>query len=97
VRRRKLKEEYSILWMAVSLSTAVLAVWDELLLGITRAVGAFSANSIIFFFGLLFLMAVALHLTVKVSVLTERNKDLTQALALLRGQVEETRSGGKGP
>jgi len=93
VRRRQLKEEYSILWMAVSLGVAVLAMWGRLLIGVTHLMGAMSANSIIFFFGLLFLMVVALHLTVKVSALSERNKDLTQALALLRAQVEEARSG----
>ena len=89
VRRRKLKEEYSMLWRAVSLGTAVLAAWGGLLLGITRLVGAASANSVIFFFGLLFLMAVVLHLTVRVSGLTERNKDLAQELALPRQKLEE--------
>ena len=89
VRRRRLKEEYSMLWMAVSLGTAILAAWGGLLLGITRLMGAASANSVIFFFGLLFLMAVVLHLTVRVSGLTETNKDLTQELGLLRQKVEQ--------
>lgn len=89
VRRRRLREEYSILWMAVSLGTAVIAAWGGLLLGITRLVGAISANSVIFFFGLLFLMGLVLHLTVRVSGLTEQNKDLTQRLALLANRLEE--------
>jgi hypothetical protein len=88
VRRRQLKEEYSILWMAVSLGTAVLAAWSGLLIGITRLVGAYSANSVIFFFAILFLMALVLHLTVRVSGLTERNKNLTQEIALLSQRVE---------
>ncbi len=89
VRRRRLREEYSILWMAVSVALAVLAVWDGLLLAITRAVGAFNANSVIFFFGLLFLLTVVLHLTVRVSELSETNKNLTQALALLEARLHE--------
>ncbi|NNF06457.1 MAG: DUF2304 domain-containing protein [Candidatus Eisenbacteria bacterium] len=89
VRRRKLKEEYSMLWMAVSLGMAVLAIFSDLLLGITKAMGAYSANSVIFFFGLLFLLAAVLHLTVKVSGLAEENKNLVQELALLRGKLEE--------
>ena len=96
VRRRRLKEEYSILWMAVSLGTAVLAAWGGLLLGITRLVGAYSANSVIFFFGLLFLLAVVLHLTVKVSGLSEQNKDLAQQLALLERRLEERSSSAAG-
>jgi hypothetical protein len=88
VRRRKLKEEYSILWMAVSLGMAILAAWADLLIGITRMIGAYSANSVIFFFGLLFLMCLVLHLTVRVSGLSEQNKDMAQDLALLRNRLE---------
>jgi hypothetical protein len=101
VRRRRLREEYSILWMAVSLGTAVLAAWSGLLLGLTQLVGAISANSVIFFFGLLFLMGLVLHLTVRVSGLTEQNKDLAQSVALLQRRLEAAerppRSGGEGP
>jgi hypothetical protein len=89
VRRRRLREEYSILWMAVSVGTAILAVWGGLLLGITRIMGAYSANSVIFFFAILFLMGLVLHLTVRVSGLTERNKDLVQEVALLGRRLEE--------
>ncbi len=89
VRRRRLKEEYSILWMAVSLATALLAAWGGLLLAITKLVGAYSANSVVFFFGLLFLTALVLHLTVRVSGLTEQNKDLAQEVALLRARFDD--------
>jgi tellurite resistance protein TehA-like permease len=89
VRRRRLKEEYSIVWMAASFGTALLAAWSGLLIGVTRLVGAYSANSVIFFFGLLFLAATVLHLTVRVSGLMEDNKDLAQELALLRSRLDE--------
>jgi len=96
VRKRRLKEEYSILWIAVSLGTAVLASWSGLLIGLTQMVGAVSANSVIFFFGLLFLAALLLHLSVRVSGLSEQNKDLTQELALLAGRLEEVERPGNG-
>ena len=75
--------------MAESFGTALLAAWSGLLSGVTRLVGAYSANSVIFFFGLLFLAATVLHLTVRVSGLTEDNKDLAQELALLRSRLDE--------
>ncbi len=93
VRKRRLNEEYSILWIAVSLGTAVLASWGALLVGITRLVGAVSANSVVFFFGLLFLAALLLHLTVRVSGLAEQNKDLTQEVALLVARLEDVEGG----
>jgi hypothetical protein len=89
VRRRRLMEEYSILWMVVSIGTAILAAWSGLLLFITRLMGAQSANSVIFFFAILFLMGLVLHLTVRVSGLAERNKDLAQEVALLSRRLEE--------
>ncbi len=94
VRRRRLKEEYSILWMAVSLGTAVLAAWGGLLLWVTHLMGAYSANSVIFFFAILFLMGLVLHLTVRVSGLTERNKDLVQEVALLGRRLEDLEGRG---
>ena len=89
VRRRRLKEEYSILWMVVSFGMGLLAAWGDLLLAITRLVGAYSANSVIFFSAILFLMGLVLHLTVRTSGLTEQNKDLAQEVALLSRRIEE--------
>ena len=88
VRQRRLREEYSILWLAVSAGTALLAAWGGLLVQVTSLVGAISANSVIFYFGLLFLTVLLLHLTVRVSGLMEQNKDLAQELALLAGRLE---------
>jgi hypothetical protein len=88
VRRRRLREEYSLLWIAVTASMALLAFWGDLLITITRLVGAYSANSVIFLFGLGFLTLVSLHYSMRLSDLTARNKDLAQALAILRSTVE---------
>lgn len=89
VRRRRLKEEYSILWMVVSFGMGLLAAWSDALLAITRLVGAYSANSVIFFSAILFLMGLVLHLTVRTSGLAEQNKDLAQVVALLSRRIEE--------
>ena len=88
VRQRRLREEYSILWLGVTAGTAVLATWGGLLVWLTHLVGALSANSVIFFFGLLFLTVLLLHLTVRVSGLMEQNKDLAQEVSLLGGRLE---------
>jgi hypothetical protein len=88
VRRRRLGEEYSLLWIGVTAAMAILAFWGDLLLGITRLVGAASANSVIFLFGLGFLTLVAVHVSIRLSELTARNKDLAQAVAILASTVE---------
>jgi hypothetical protein len=84
VRRRRLKEEYSILWVLTSLVLLVLAIWFELLIGITRAIGAVLPSSTLFFFGLVFALVMLLHFSVRVSQLERRVTMLAQEVGLLR-------------
>jgi hypothetical protein len=91
VRRRKLKEEYSLLWIAVTAAMAVLALWGDLLRAITHLLGAYNANSVIFLFGLGFLTVVSVHYSIRLSDLTNRNKDLAQAVAILSMEIETLR------
>jgi hypothetical protein len=88
VRRRRLGEEYSLLWIGVTAAMAILAFWGDLLIAITRLMGAASANSVIFLFGLGFLTLVAVHVSIRLSELTARSKDLAQAVAILAATVE---------
>jgi hypothetical protein len=83
VRRRKLKEEYTVLWVATSVVILVLAVWYQLLLTITDAIGAVLPSSTLFFFGLLFALAMLLNFSVRVSMLERRMTLLVQELGLL--------------
>lgn len=91
VRRHKLKEEYSLLWIGVTAAMAVLAFWGDLLIRVTNLVGAMNANSVIFLFGLGFLTLVAVHYSVRLSDLADRNKDLAQSVAILTMEVETLR------
>ena len=90
VRRRKLKEEYSFLWLLVGALMLVLGVWYGLLQAITRFIGAGFTSSTLFFFGIIFLMLMNLHFSMKVSDLSEKVKNLAQEVALLRAEREES-------
>ena len=83
VRRRRLKEEYSVLWVLTSLVLLVLAVWYDLLLKITSAIGAVLPTSTLFFFGLIFALLMLLHFSVRVSSMERRITMLVQELGLL--------------
>ncbi len=88
VRRRRLSEEFSLLWILASVGAATLALWTGLLTGITRALGALYETSTIFFFGLLFVMAVLLIYAVKLTRLSQESRRLAQDVALLRRRLE---------
>lgn len=84
VRRRRLKEEYSVLWVATSLTLLLLAVWGGLLHALAHFIGADSQASTLYFFGLLFVVFLLLHFSVRVSNLERRVIVLLQEVALLR-------------
>ena len=91
VRRRRLSEEYSLLWVACTVSIAALGFSTPLLLWLTRLLGMTGAASVAFAAGLAFVMAMLLFLSVKMSRLGRENLALTRELALLRYDLETLR------
>jgi len=94
VRRRRLSEEYSLLWVIATAVIAVLGFSTPLLLWITRVLGMLGAASTVFAFGLAFAVAMLLYLSVKLSRLGLENHVLSRELAMLRHELEEVRGSG---
>ena len=82
VRKRKLREEYSWLWIMVGSVIMILALWPALLQNLTHWLGIELPVNTVFFFGLMFMVFINLHFSVKISDLTDQVKRLTQELAL---------------
>ncbi len=89
VRRRKLREEYSWLWLLTGSVIIVLMMWFGLLKWTTHLIGAIKPSSAIFFLAFLFLFIISLHFSVVISRLTDRNKELAQKYALLELELRE--------
>lgn len=89
VRRRKLREEYSVLWIVTGITIIVLSIWYKLLLFITKVIGAVLPTSTLFLFSLLFLILISLHFSVKISVLTDKLKDVSQEIAIMKAKFEK--------
>lgn len=92
VRRRKLREEYSWVWIGTAIVVAALAIEQDLLLTASRWIGAASPVSTLFFFALLFLVTLVLQYSVRLSRLTHRHRTLGQRLALLEAEVQRLRA-----
>ena len=88
VRRRKLEEEYSWLWLLTGGGIILLVLWYDLLVWITHLIGAVAPTTTLFIFGSIFLMLISLHYSIQISKLSKQVKELSQQLALLRGQVD---------
>jgi hypothetical protein len=91
VRRRKLSEEYSLLWVIASFVIAVLGFSTPVLVWITHALGVMGEASTVFAAGLAFAIAMLLYQSLKLSRLGFENHELTRDLALLRHEFEELR------
>jgi len=92
VRRRKLREEYSWLWLLTGFGIIVLVVWYDLLLFITKFIGAVLPTTTLFLIGVIFLMLIALHYSIKISALTDQVRKLAQDMAILCQESTEQRA-----
>ena len=84
VRRRKLREEYSILWLAGSVVILVLSLKQGWLISIAHAVGIAYPPSFLFLVGILFILLILIHFSIAISKLHQMNKKMAQEIALLK-------------
>jgi len=91
VRRRRLSEEYSLLWVLSTAVVAVLGFSTPLLVGITRLMGVVMEVSTVFAFGIAFALVMLLYLSVRLSRLGAEKDVLVRELALLRQEFEADR------
>src|SRR3972149_8658135 len=92
VRQRKLREDYSWLWILTGFTIIILSLWYDLLVFFTHLIGAVLPTTTLFIFSLLFLVLISLHFSVKISRLSNQVKDLTQNLAILNFHIDEIKS-----
>jgi hypothetical protein len=81
------------IFVMVSILVLLVALWKELLFSVARFLGVFNANSLLFFLGFIFVMIYLVHLSVKVSILTENSKEYSQHIGLLKAELEDIRKG----
>ncbi len=87
IRRGRLKERYSLLWLCASALLLTLSLSRSVLEYLSHALGIFYPPSLLFLFAFLFLLLITLHFSVVLSGLAEKNKKLAQELALLQQEV----------
>lgn len=88
IRRRKLKEQYSLLWIFVSILMLLFSLNRNSLEIIAAWLNIKYAPSMLFLFGLVFSFTLTLHLTTVVSKQSERIVNLTQDFAILRQEFQ---------
>jgi hypothetical protein len=82
VKKGKLREEYSWLWLLTGFVILLLVLWYDLMM-LTEFIGAVVPTTTLFIFGIIFLMLIALHSAIKISLLNDQIKNLAQKISLL--------------
>ncbi|WP_068783910.1 DUF2304 domain-containing protein [Paenibacillus phocaensis] len=96
VRRQKLREQYSLLWILFSAILLICSMNVRLIEWIADRLGVKYAPAILFLFGLLFCFAFILHLTIVITRLTAQVLRLTQEIVILK-EREAVRDHGQNP
>ncbi|MBW7475102.1 DUF2304 domain-containing protein [Paenibacillus oenotherae] len=89
IRGRKLREQYSLLWLLLSFIMMVLSLFPGLIDWLAGQIQVVYAPSLLYLLGLAGILFILLHLTMAVSSLTNRVIVLTQTVALQEQMLME--------
>ncbi len=85
VYTRRLREEFSWLWLLTGTAIVGLVVFYDALVAVTNLIGAVLPTTTLFLFGMLFLVGLNLYFSIKISALTNEVRILARKLAILEG------------
>ena len=95
VRRRKLTEEHSLIWIAGAVALLVLSVWRNLLDSAARLVGVYYPPALLLLALTGFVFLVSLYFSVVISRQRQDIERMVEELALLEAEVRRIRESGR--
>lgn len=90
VRKNKLQERYSLLWILMSSILLVLSSTPIIINSLAKWLDIKNPPSLLFLFGLVYLVIYNLHITTVVSKQSEKITRLAQELALLKQKYKKS-------
>ena len=87
IRRRKLKEEYSLLWFLTGCVLLLFSVFPDVLYWLSAQLHLHHLTTMLLVTAV-FLLSIVLHYSTVISRLSEHEKELAQRVAILSWQLE---------
>lgn len=87
IRREKLREQYSLLWLFTALAMLVFSLWPGLVYFIAKITGLYYLTALLVV-SFIFLVMILLQFSTIISSLADRNKELAQHLAILKWRIQ---------
>ena len=92
VRKKKIKEEYSLLWLFSSFVFIIFSIWRDGLEYFAKLIGIAYPPAALFLILLLAIFLILIEFSINISKLTGKNTILAQELALLKNELEALKS-----
>lgn len=89
IRRRKIKEEYSLLWLFLGFSFLAMSLSQTLINILADMIGIAYSPAALLLFLILGCFAILIHYSAVITKITTKNKDLVQELSILKYEFEE--------
>lgn len=91
VRRKQIREQYSLLWIITAVVITFSAVFIRMVERLSHLVGVYYPPAFLFLLAILLMFVLQFHVTTVISNLREQNRALAQDLGLLANEVRELR------
>lgn len=89
VRKNKMDEKYSIVWIVFSIGILIISIFHEYIMGIAIRLGVYYPPILLLLFAIIIEGIYIVHITIAITLQNKRTVKLTQELAILQEKVEE--------
>ena len=96
IHNKKLREEFSLLWLFLGIVLLVLSVWRNSLEIIALTLGIAYAPAALFLILIIVIISILIQFSLLITRLTDYVKNLVQEVGLLKMEVDAMQKGSKG-
>jgi len=89
VRKKHLREEYSLLWLLSALVVVLCALFTRWVDKLSHVIGIYYPPAFLFLVAIVMMLVLQFHFSTVISSLRGQNKNLVQDLAILAHRVRE--------
>ena len=82
IRKKRLELKYALTWLIIGVGTLILDGFPQVMIWLAKLVGIANPVNMLFFFGFCFSLIIIFGLTVSVSRMSIRIKELAQEIAV---------------
>ncbi len=95
IRSKKIKEEYSLLWLLFSIVILLISIFRGFLEVFSEITGIAYAPAALFLLLIMAVFVILIQFSVIISKMSERNKKLNQEVGILKMEMEEMKERGE--